>query len=222
MTAAHHDMIVGSIHNSKNYGSFEIIGYLDRNNVFIRFIDTGFENSTCATAIRSGQVKDKLMPMVYGVGYTGCGYHKTSINGESTKAYAVWIDMLRRCYDSGYQAERKQCYIGCHVVDIWHNFQTFAKWFYANLPQDGRHYHLDKDTKKPGNKVYGPDTCSIIIAEDNCAHSNARSWRFNSPSGELIDIYNLNKFCKENGLDSSSMGKVFRGKYRHHKGWTRA
>jgi group I intron endonuclease len=40
-----------------------------------------------------------------------------------------------------------------------------------------------------------------------------------SPSGEIFETENLNQFCLKNQLDPSSMCKVCKGIYSHHRGW---
>lgn len=42
---------------------------------------------------------------------------------------------------------------------------------------------------------------------------------FISPQGELIEVENLKKFCKENGLSETSMYNLRRGSQSEHKGW---
>jgi hypothetical protein len=39
------------------------------------------------------------------------------------------------------------------------------------------------------------------------------------PSGKHYKIVNLNKFCRENGLDQTCMTSVAKGKRTHHKNW---
>ena len=51
--------------------------------------------------------------------------------------------------------------------------------------------------------------------------SNCKKFSFKSPDGERFDIYNLNKFCRERGLNSGCMGNVYMGKATNHKGWTK-
>jgi len=59
------------------------------------------------------------------------------------------------------------------MCGAWHDFQTFAQWYEANRPNDGQAYQLDKDSKSPGNKVYGPDHCTFVTQQHNLA---ARRW----------------------------------------------
>ena len=44
-----------------------------------------------------------------------------------------------------------------------------------------------------------------------------------SPTGEVVEIYNMKKFCKAHGLHPSHMAEVCAGKpkYNQHKGWTK-
>jgi len=44
-------------------------------------------------------------------------------------------------------------------------------------------------------------------------------WIITTPNGEIKEIKNLNKFCRENNLSPSHMGAIASGKRNHHKGW---
>lgn len=48
----------------------------------------------------------------------------------------------------------------------------------------------------------------------------AKDYVLCSPSGEIIAVRNLRRFCKENGLSSGCMSDVVTGKRAAHKGWT--
>ena len=71
--------------------------------------------------------------------------------------------MLRRCYSSKYQ-ENRPTYAGCAVTPEWHSFSVFRQWM---INQDWNGKDLDKDILKPGNKIYGPDTCVFVSARLN-------------------------------------------------------
>lgn len=53
------------------------------------------------------------------------------------------------------------------------------------------------------------------------ANANSKAWTFMSPTNEIITIYNLRNFCRENTLSYSSMLKVAKNKLKNHNGWTR-
>ena len=152
---------VGSIWESKGYGSFEVVKYKSCHDVTVRFLDTGFEVSCRSGNIKVGNVKDRLSPKVHGVGFVGVGAYKSDINGVRAKSYETWVNMLARCYSNSYK-NKYPTYKDCKVCDEWHNYQNFAKWFYENLPKDGNTYHLDKDLKVIGNNIYSPITCMFV------------------------------------------------------------
>lgn len=108
-------------------------------------------------------MKSKL---VYGIGIYEKGKYQANVNGKNTKVYVAWYGMLQRCYDAKYQ-ERHPTYIGCSVCNEWLSFQSFAEWYELNHPKDGGSYHLDKDLKILGNKVYSPDTCLFVSQQVN-------------------------------------------------------
>lgn len=53
----------------------------------------------------------------------------------------------------------------------------------------------------------------------NAEYSLAKHFEFLSPSGERVLVFNLNKFCRENGLNKSNMHKVSTGDRISHFGW---
>ena len=82
------------------------------------------------------------------------------LTAEHRKAHAVWLDMLRRCYDiEAKKSFHLQVYDGCSVCEEWFTFSNFYKWFKENYVSD---YSLDKDILKHGNKVYSPETCCFV------------------------------------------------------------
>lgn len=209
---------LNTIYPSRFNGNFYIINYINSRKVFIRFIDTGYTMTTEASKIRKGNVKDKLKPVIHGVGFIGDGDFKPSTNGKHSKAYATWKNMLLRCYDNKAQ-ELHPTYKGCTVCDKWHNFQNFAEWHKDNYIE-GR--HLDKDIKVSNSKVYSPFTCLFVTQLENNVKAKAKSYKFINPLGVVTFIYNLSCFCKGNNLTDSHMSLVHLGKEKQHKGWTKA
>ena len=204
---------VGEVYPSNNYGDMEVIEYVTALKVGVRFLATGYEKYAEASTIRKGQVKDRFSPTVFGVGYLGEGIYTSWANG---KMYVTWCNMLQRCYDSSSQTNRPT-YKGCSVVKEWHNFQVFGKWFDNNYI-DG--HQIDKDIKVKDNKVYGPDTCLFVTHAENAEAAAAVSVIYKSPDGGRVEVYNITKFARENGLDNSALTKVKNGKAGQHKGWT--
>lgn len=81
-----------------------------------------------------------------------------------------------------------------------------------NLPQVN---HIDED--KSNNEVSNLEWCTV---QKNCEHSKAKYYSLVSPLGERVSIYNLAKYCRENGLNKSHMLSVSKGLRLSHKGWT--
>lgn len=167
---------LGKIFSSNNYGDFKIIGYMDRDNVKIKFVNTGHEKNTRMINILSGDIKDPYYPSIFGIGYLGEGV-SPSEGGKGNKLYITWFNMVQRCYSDKYH-QKKPTYKDCTVCEEWHNFQNFAKWMQEKIDsgeyQDG--YHLDKDKLQPNisNKVYSPDTCVFISAKENSEIRNGK------------------------------------------------
>lgn len=205
------------IYTSKNHGNFIITEYINYKNIKIRFINTGYETSARSGNITLGQVKDMLAISVYGVGFIGSGISKTWKNGKATKSYVTWKGILERCYCPK-SHEKHPTYKDCTVTKEWHDFQVFDKWFMVNYVGG---YHIDKDIKVDGNKVYGPEFCKFVSQSDNSIAAKAKYHKFICPKGVNIEIYNLSAFCKSNNLCSAHMSSVGTGARKSHKGWTK-
>ena len=205
-------------YKTNNYGDLKIVTYHNNASVDVEFISTGYRATVRFSSINRGAVKDKLYPRVYGVGFLGTGKHKAAVDGKRTKAYATWTDMLERCYSDKAQA-RRPTYKGCSVAKEWHNFQNFSAWFNDNY-SDG--LHLDKDILIKGNRVYSPEACMFVTRAQNNIEAFAKHYKFISPKGELVEIYNLLDFCKKNELNNGGMSAVHSGKLLHHKQWMKA
>ena len=210
-------MKIGDLITSKNHGDFMVMEKIPINRVLCRFISTGYETTAQWNNAVRGLVMDRMMPKVYGIGYIGGVEYKSSTSSGNTKAYDAWRGILGRCYDSRIQ-ERHPSYIGCKICKEWHNFQTFAKWFYDNY-QEG--LDIDKDILGCG-KLYSPDTCQFITRQENSEYASAKRYSMSSPCGDIVEIYNMAKFCRENNLSSRKMYRVISGAAGKHKGWTRA
>lgn len=210
-------MAVGTTYSSNNYGMFKILEYRSAKEVEIQFLKTAFVTTVRSDKVKNGAIKDLYAPHVFGVGYLGRGKHKVYVNGKNTKVYSVWHSMLSRCYSPVTQ-KNQPTYIGCRVHSNWHCFQTFGDWFDRNYIEG---YHLDKDIKFKGCKIYSPETCTFVSRSDNNEQAQAKFYTFLSPSGLVIDIYNMRKFCKDNSLSYQCMSLVNVGKNKSHKGWSK-
>lgn len=199
------------------YGKFKVLSFINSKTVNIEFFNTGTKITVQSKDIRSLSIRDYNHVNIFGVGYRGYGVHRTYYGSRVTRPYSVWRAMLQRCYDD--TCESYRFYSECSVCIEWHNFQVFAEWFDENYI-DG--YHLDKDKKIKGNKVYSPSTCLFIPAKENIKLATQKKHSFTSPSGDVISFVNLNEFCLVNNLDRINMSRVSNGHRKSHKGWTKA
>lgn len=161
-----------------DYGDYEIIERLKNKRAKVRFLDTGTIVEDAMTNIIKGSVKDHFRPIIFGVGFIGLRAVK-GLSLTKNKAYIVWHNMLKRCYDEEFLKIRKT-YRGCRVCDEWKCFSTFEEWFNINYI-DG--FCLDKDILFKGNKEYNPNSCSFVPNEINCLLTKRQNERGDLPIG---------------------------------------
>jgi len=146
-----------------------------------RNINVEFENGYVAknrtyNDFKKGEIKNKLHPSVYKIGYEGVGIYSSK---KHPTPYTKWTDLLKRCYSKSTQ-ERQPTYKGCSVDERWYNFQNFAEWFENNYIKG---WHLDKDILMKGNKIYSPETCCFVPQEINSLFTKGESCRGDYPIG---------------------------------------
>ncbi len=160
---------VGKVCKSKSSGDFKILKYNNARNVEIQFSQTGYETTVQLTNIKSGIIKDPYSLSVYGVGILGTKYLST-VNGVRTKEYALWMDMLRRCYSDTYK-KKNQTYTDCEVSNKFKSYEYFYEWCNKqigfNVDGNGNQFQLDKDLLIKANKVYSESTCVFLPKEIN-------------------------------------------------------
>jgi len=207
------DIFVGAEFTTKSYGNIKIVECVSSVNIKVEF-ETGYTTRTKSDAIRNGSVKDKLKPMVFGVGFSGVN-STCKVDGVNTKKYNVWHSMMQRCYDEKYH-KKQPTYKDCTVCDEWHDFSVFSLWFDGNY-KDG--FDLDKDTIIDGNRIYSPKTCRFISKQENNEKASAKTYILESPQGHAVHVYNLTKFCRDNDLAQGNMANVVGGYRAQCKGW---
>lgn len=212
------DMVAGTIHQTTNYGDLAVVKYNSKKMVEVEFIATKYKCLTEAAQIRRGGVKDKMVPTVFGVGFIGGDNYSPKVKGVVTKAYTVWQAMIRRCY-SEICLKKQPTYSGCTVSTDWHNFQTFAEWFYDNYPDDGKCYELDKDIKIDGNREYSSNSCIFVSKKENTIKSSGVAISLTSADGVTRKYKTCSEAALSIGVSPSSLSKLLNGKVKTAKGW---
>ena len=170
---------------NNTFGStIRIINYRNNKDIDVFFPEYNYTKEHVRyEKFKKGNVSCPYERRYFNVGYIGKGEYKVSKNGKCTKCYNTWRSMLRRCYDSEYQA-REPAYIGCEVSEYWLNFQTFAGWYYDNIYQiEDEIIALDKDILCKGNKIYSPDVCVFVPQTINNLFTKRDNYRGNYPVG---------------------------------------
>ena len=172
---------VGKVCKSLNSGDFKIVKYNDNRNVEIQFLNTGYETSVELVQVKRGNVKDRYLPSVCGVGILGAKYPIT-INSILTKEYTLWCSMLKRCYSNAYK-KRQPTYEGCEVSENFKSYEYFYEWCNKQVGFNNKDWQLDKDLLTKGNKVYSENTCIFIPAEINLLLVKREALRGTHPIG---------------------------------------
>ena len=159
----------GSVITTKNFGDVVITKYVDKDNVHIRFINTGYNLITQSLNIRQRTIKDRLAPAVFGVGVVGDAL--TAVDGVRLKEYELWKNMIKRCYSKSYH-EKSPTYSSCSVSENFKYYPYFKEWCnkqdgFTSQDENGNYFQLDKDILTKGNKVYSEDTCVFVPKEIN-------------------------------------------------------
>ena len=174
---------VGKVCKSKLSGDFKILKYNDTANVEIQFLNTGFKMVARLGNIRSGNVKDRYLPSVHGIGILGAKY-PVSEDGRDTKEYTLWNNMLNRCYNDTYKNKNKT-YTGCEASENFKSYEYFYEWCNKQIGFGVKGWQLDKDLLIKGNKVYSEYSCVFIPSEINLLLIN----RTASRGEHLIGVY---------------------------------
>ena len=158
---------VGDIFTSKQCGEFIVVEYINSANVVVKFIDTGYETITRHSQVLSGQVKDRSLPSVYGVGVIGDSY--SCWDGKSLcKEYNLWHGILERCYSEN-SLKVRPTYKDCYVSENFKHYSYFYEWCHKQVGFGKDGFELDKDLLSARSKTYNEDVCVFLPKEINTA-----------------------------------------------------
>jgi len=236
----------GSIWNSNNCGVFEIIGRTDRYRIDKRgykeykYYLCKFEDGTIVEAktseIKIGKVRNPNYPSICDKGYLGCGKWEFYINQKPTKEYALFSNILNRCYNPNNISYINYGEKGVKLDEKLYNFQDFCNTIiqlpnYDKWKNDKENvWELDKDElcEKLNiyPKIYSKNTCQFILQKDNIKERNQRvsitglTYIGIDPNNIKYEFTNIRQFSREHNLYNTHIGDCIKGKVKQHKGWT--
>ena len=176
---------VGEVYENKVGLKFVVIEYNGCNDVKVKFVDSSYTTFSTTGNIRSGSVKDKMSPSVYGVGVVGV--NSISTNRKPHQEYVFWNSMLQRCYDLSYQLKRPT-YIGCTSSNNFKYYPYFKDWCNKQVGFGNKGWCLDKDILVKGNKLYSEDTCCFVPREINSLFALSGNTRGLNPIGVQFNL----------------------------------
>ena len=142
----------------------KIVEYNNNHSIILEFQDKyKGKVHTNYKSFSLGETKNPYYPSICGIGITGNKY-PTRINNKKPKEYAVWTDMIRRCFDIK-EKENFPTYKNATCCDEWLLYDSFYEWLHKqeNFEKwyNGSRWDIDKDILFKGNKIYSPETCCL-------------------------------------------------------------
>ena len=187
-----------------NQGSKALcIEYNNSNNVVIEFQDEYKARVTTTWKhFIEGKIRNPYYPSVLGVACSGNKYPITE-NKHHTKEYAIWLDMIRRCY-SNITKNKNKCYKDVLCCEEWLCFENFYEWLHSQSNFSkwfiGERWDIEKDIKIKHNKLYSPDTCFLTPHNVNALFLRKEGQRGLYPIGvrKSSKSNNFEVLCRNN------------------------
>jgi hypothetical protein len=175
----------------------------------IRFTESGYIRTCAIKHLKDGAVKDLYHPSIGGVGYVGEGSYKT--RDEDVVCYQTWLDMIKRCY-APKTKQAKRDYEDVYVCEDWHNYQSFAKWFYKYHVEG---FRLDKDLQDLTKRCYSPETCTFLPVELNSFFTGGlkRGIHYNKKRRKWVAQCQNGELCEKSGKKK----QTYLGAYEHEQ-----
>lgn len=174
------------------------------------------ETNTTITASRanlsSGKIKDPNH--FYGLGRLGVGEYLL-------EERILWKNMLHR-------VENHPAYKDSSVCDRWLTLSNFVEDIramenYSSWLSDTSEWHLDKDTKYVGNRIYSKQNCRFIPAFVNQSAEKRdlglKTYIATHEDGSIVEFTKQRRFAKDYGLCYKNLNRSIT-KGGTTKGWT--
>ena len=215
---------VGEIFTNSWGSKYKIIEYRNANDVTIQFLDEyGYIRKT---GYRSNP-KNPYDKTLAGVGYLG-----QLSNGDIPRTidykreYMHWNAMISRCYGKTYK-NYEDCTVSeellsfAYFLDHIHEIDNYEEW--VNNPN--KKWHLDKDLKFKGNKIYSIKNCTFLTVTDNVKEEWQRNPKtlkviaINLKTGEKFIFDSMRDASENLKIARSSICEVCKGKRKQAKGY---
>lgn len=203
---------IGSVWESSHCGKFEIISkeYGTKGLYTVKFLsDNTIVDKVYSSNLKRGNIHNFNKRTVMGVGYLGNGKFTTGDGkGKHNPYYKLWFSMLCRCYDKEYHS-RFPTYKECTVEERWQNYQNFCEDIssikgYELWKKEPKKYHLDKDLKVKGNKIYSKETCEFVYYADNIRDALSRRASSKGKTRTVYKLYFNDEFVDEGNSEKIS------------------
>lgn len=200
---------VGDKFKTKQGFDVTVTAYVDGCDITAKFDEPKeYEFKTYLGSLKTGSIKNKYHPSIYGVGYMGVGPYDFKHNKQ---AHSHFTSMFERCYDE-IATDKRKTYIDCEVREDWYDFQNFAQWCDEQIGFKQDKWQLDKDILVRGNKTYAPEFCCFVPSSINALFTKRQACRGNCPIG----VYEYSSGIFRAVCSNEFMGeKKFCGKLRH-------
>lgn len=184
--------------NTDKYGTIaKIVNYKDCHNITIEYQDE-FKHKQIITYQNfcNHNFANPYHPVICKRGMIGHKYSPT-LNGNNTKEYNTWSNMLIRCYDKKFK-NNKSTYKDVTCCEEWLLYENFYEWLHSQENFDRwktlNLSALDKDILFKNNKLYSPNTCCLVPHHVNTLFVKNDSNRGEFPIGVYFDK-DKNMFC---------------------------
>lgn len=186
---------IGDVFTTNNSGDCKVVRYHNFHEVVVEFIETGHEMTVQTQQLLKGCVRDPLAKNNIN------GFLGIARNGEKAnrKIYAIWRQMLNRCYNKDAPNYHRYGGRGVTVCDEWHNYQNYAEWYEENYIEN---FEVDKDIGSVNDLTYSPDTCNFIPQKLNNLISSVSSVRGTHILGAISYKYGYISCIRHDGLDN--------------------
>lgn len=198
--------------NNQGY-EMEVVGYENYDHAQIKFAPP-YEGIITAKIchFKDGGIHNPFAPTVSEYGITGNKYSTHNKDGSYMLEYLTWCNMIKRCVDEKIK-EKCPSYKDVTCSPCWQFYENFYEWMHEQenfetlLKQND--INLDKDILIKGNKVYGPDKCTLVPRRINNLMLKSEAIRGQYPIG----VYYLKRNKKFTAHEGSRKNTVYLGLY---------